>query len=638
MAQILRNRVFNDFIKSSIVKKSVNNFAPLVQTRCLSASPEAKVSPQQGQDDASQSFGMNLFRGKIRADQVFPFPSVMNEDEESTLRMLVGPSEKFFTEINDGLKNDELEAIPDDVLNEMKELGAFGMQVPVELGGLGLTNTQYARMTEICGASDLGVGIALGAHQSIGFKGITLFGSPAQKQKYLPDLASGKKIAAFCLTEPSAGSDASSIRSRAVLSDDGKHYILNGSKIWISNGGTAEVFTVFAQTPVTNKTTGKTKDKVTAFIVERSFGGVTNGPPEKKMGIKASNTAEVYFEDVKIPVENVLDGVGKGFKVAMKILNNGRFGMGAALTGTMKFCLKKATEHAAQRKQFGREISGFGVIQEKLTRMAMSLYVSEAMAYMVAANMDQGFQEFQIEAAISKIFASESAWFCADEALQILGGMGYMRETGIEKVMRDLRIFRIFEGTNDILRLFIALTGIQYSGIHLKKLQKALQNPASNVGLLFDAGARRARRMVGLSGSSNSLIPYVHVSLTESAQQVGKAIEDFGAAVEALLIKHGEGIIEQQMVLSRLANAAIDTYAMVSSLSRASKALEEESETAEHEAELVSLFCNEASERIGRNLEATSSGSDRKNYNLVSSIADSIIKTGGHKAKHPLGF
>lgn len=536
---------------------------------------------------------MNMFRGKIRADQVFPFPKVLDEDQESTLRMLVSPSEKFFTEVNDGLKNDEIEGIPEDVLSEMKELGAFGMQVPVELGGLGLTNTQYARMTEICGASDLGVGIALGAHQSIGFKGIILFGTPEQKEKYLPDLASGKNIAAFCLTEPSAGSDASSIRSRAVLSDDKKHFILNGSKIWISNGGTAEIFTVFAQTPVTNPTTGKTKDKVTAFIVERSFGGVTNGPPEKKMGIKASNTAEVYFEDVKIPVENVLDGVGKGFKVAMKILNNGRFGMGAALTGTMKFCLKKAIEHAGQRKQFGREISGFGVIQEKITRMATALYVSEAMAYMVAANMDQGFQEFQIEAAISKIFASESAWFCADEALQILGGMGYMRETGIEKVMRDLRIFRIFEGTNDILRLFIALTGIQYSGIHLKKLQKALQNPASNVGLLFDAGARRARRMVGLSSSSNSLIPYVHVSLTESAQQVGKAIEDFGAAVEALLIKHGERIIDQQMVLTRLANAAIDTYAMVAALSRASKALEEESESAEHEAELVALFCNE---------------------------------------------
>ena len=225
------------------------------------------------------------------------------------------------------------------------------------------------------------------------------------------------------------------------MSADGKHYILNGSKIWISNGGFAEVMTVFAQTPVTDPATGETRDKVTAFIVERSFGGVTSGPPEKKMGIKCSNTAEVYYDNVPIPVENVLGGVGEGFKVfnpnrykltsffyififfstkvAMNILNNGRFGMAAALSGTMRASSKAAIYHATNRVQFTRRIDSFGTIQEKLARMAMLHYVTESMAYMISSNMDKGSKDFQIEAAISKVFASEAAWTVTDEAIQV---------------------------------------------------------------------------------------------------------------------------------------------------------------------------------------------------------------------------
>ena len=234
---------------------------------------------------------------------------------------------------------------------------------------------------------------------------------------------------------------------------------MNGSKIWISNGGIADIFTVFAKTPHKDAD-GKVKDKVTAFIVERAFGGVTSGKPEKKMGIKASNTAEVFFENVKVPVENVLGEVGNGFKIAMNILNNGRFGMVGALTGTMKTCIDRSVEHANTRSQFGNKLATYGSIQEKIARMSMLHYTTESMAFMLSGIMDQGFNDFQLEAAISKIYASESAWFVVDETLQTLGGMGYMKEAGIEKVMRDVRIFRIFEGTNEILRLFVALTGI----------------------------------------------------------------------------------------------------------------------------------------------------------------------------------
>lgn len=193
--------------------------------------------------------------------------------------------------------------------------------------------------------------------------------------------------------------------------------------------------------------------------MERAFGGVSSGPPENKMGIKCSNTTEVYYEDVRVPLDNVLGGVGNGFKVAMNILNNGRFGMGAAMAGTQRAALRQAAEHAATREQFGARLASFGQVREKLARMAMLQYATEAVAYSVSGNMDAGSQDYHLEAAISKVFASEAAWYVVDEAIQILGGMGYMRAAGLERVLRDLRIFRIFEGTNDILRLFVALTG-----------------------------------------------------------------------------------------------------------------------------------------------------------------------------------
>ncbi|XP_060596505.1 very long-chain specific acyl-CoA dehydrogenase, mitochondrial-like [Ruditapes philippinarum] len=601
---------------------------------CLAVSQTRNVSEE------SKSFGLNLFRGQGKAEQVLPFPQVLNEEQKENLQMFVDQTAKFFEETNDSSKNDLLEKVEEGTMEGLKALGAFGLQVPTELDGVGLTNTQYARLVEIVGAHDLGVGIVLGAHQSIGFKGILLFGNPEQKKKYLPKLAAGENIAAFCLTEPASGSDASSIKTRAVLSGDGKHYILNGSKIWISNGGLAEIFTVFAQTPVKDEKTGETKDKVTAFIVERSFGGVTNGPPEKKMGIKCSNTAEVYFEDVKIPVENVLGGEGGGFKVAMNILNNGRFGMVAALSGTMKYCIQKAVDHASSRVQFGSNIHTFGTIQEKISQMAIKHYVAESMAYMISANMDQGFKDFQIEAAIGKIYASEGAWFCADEAIQILGGMGYMRDCGIERVMRDLRIFRIFEGTNDILRLFIALTGMQYAGAHLKEVQKAMKNPMANIGTVASFASKMAVRKMGGSTGSVSLHsdPSVHADLGSSAKLASKAIEDFGGTVDQLLIKYGKKIMNEQMVLNRVADAAIDIYGMVSVLSRASRSLNNKYSSSESESAMCQVFCSQASVRVQDNLALAVSDKNKKIFEQMSKISEDVIKKGGTVQEHPLGF
>ncbi|GIY97705.1 very long-chain specific acyl-CoA dehydrogenase, mitochondrial [Caerostris extrusa] len=459
-------------------------------------------------------------------------------------------------------------------------------------------------MVELVGRHDLGVGITLGAHQSIGFK------------------------------EPGSGSDAGSIKTRAVKSSDGKYYTMNGSKIWISNGGIADIFTVFAKVPVETK--DGTVEKMAGFIVEKAFGGVSSGPPEKKMGIKASNTTEVFFDDCRIPAENLLGEVGDGFKIAMNILNNGRFGMAACLSGTMRVAIEKATEHATSRNQFGNKIITYGTIQEKLFRMCMMQYVTESMAYMVSGNMDRGYVDFQLEAAISKVFASEAAWYVVDEAIQILGGMGFMRSPGLERVLRDLRIFRIFEGTNDILRLFVALTGLQHAGGHLKELQKAFKNPTANLGLILDEGTKRAKRVMGLS-SPPSISHHIHANFSDSGVLLSKCIESFGVAVEELLIKHGKNIINEQFLLNRLANSAIDIYTMTTILSRATDSLNQNIPSASYEEKLVNVYCNEASERVFQNLGVFKSGTKLKNFDFMKATALDVASIGGPVQINPLG-
>ncbi|KAL7982982.1 hypothetical protein Chor_013588 [Crotalus horridus] len=473
----------------------------------------------------TKSFAVGIFKGQIITDQVFPYPSVLNEEQTQTLRELVGPVARFFEEVNNPSLNDELAQVQEKTMNGLKEMGAFGLQIPTALGGLGLTNTQvgpYARMVEIVGMHDLGVGITLGAHQSIGFKGILLYGSQEQKKKYLPKLASGETIAAFCLTENTSGSDAASIRSRAELSSCGTYYTLNGSKLWIS------------------------------------------GPPEKKMGIKGSNTAEVHFDNVRVPVEN-------------------------------------------------------------------------SMAYMISANMDRGASDFQIEAAISKVFGSEAAWTVSDECIQTMGGMGFMKESGVEQVMRDLRIFRIFEGTNEILRLFIALYGFQNAGNQLRGLQQAVKNPFGNAGLLVSEAGKRVRRRAGL-GTGLSLKGVVHPSLESSSEQAVQAIDLFAGVIENQLLKHGKKVVEEQFMLKQIADSAIDVYAMVVVLSRASRALEQGQATAQHEKVLCETWCMEAHQRITQNLTSLSSSSTQQIFKNFRVISKAMVEKGGVVSPYTLGF
>uniref|UniRef100_A0A8D3BKH5 Acyl-CoA dehydrogenase family, member 9 n=1 Tax=Scophthalmus maximus TaxID=52904 RepID=A0A8D3BKH5_SCOMX len=476
--------------------------------------------------------------------EVFPFPEIGNEELEE-LNQFVAPVEKFFSEEVDSAKIDREAKIPQETLDGLKELGLFGIMIPEEYGGLGLSNTMYARLAEIT-SLDGSIAVTLAAHQAIGLKGILIAGSEAQKQKYLPKLASGEHVAAFCLTESGSGSDAASIKTRATLSEDGKHYLLNGNKIWISNGGMADVMTVFARTEVT--VDGAKKDKISAFIVERAFGGITSGKPEDKMGIRGSNTCEVSFDNVPVPVENVIGEIGGGFKIAMNILNSGRFSMGSSSAGMIKKLIALSAEYAATRKQFNKSLSEFGMIQEKFALMALNAFVMESMAYLTAGMMDRpGLPDCSIEAAMVKVFSSEGGWTCVSEALQVLGGLGYTKNYPFERYVRDCRILPIFEGTNEILRMYIALTGLQYAGKIITGRIKEMKK--GNIGLALGIIGRKM--MIRYGGS------------------VDFGLRGKDGAVHCSL----ETIVDEQLVLKKVADVLINLYAMTAVLSRASRSI-----------------------------------------------------------------
>ncbi|XP_004454895.1 complex I assembly factor ACAD9, mitochondrial isoform X2 [Dasypus novemcinctus] len=582
----------------------------------------------------SRAFAKELFLGKIEKKEVFPFPEV-SQDELNEINQFVGPVEKFFTEEVDSQKIDREGEIPKETFEKLKNLGLFGMLVPEEYGGLGLSNTMFARLGEII-SLDFSIAVTLFAHQVIGLKGIILAGTEEQKTKYLPKLASGEHIAAFCLMEPASGSDAASIQARATLSEDKKHYILNGSKVWISNGGLASIFTVFAKTEVVDSD-GSIKDKITAFIVERDFGGVTNGKPEDKLGIRGSNTCEVHFENTRVPVENVLGEVGNGFKVAVNVLNNGRFSMGSAVAGMLKKLIEMTAEYACTRKQFNRSLSEFGLIQEKFALMAQKAYVMESMAYLTTGMLDQpGHPDCALEAAMVKVFSSEGAWQCVSEALQILGGAGYMKHYPYERLLRDAHILLIFEGTNEILRMYIALTGLQHAGRILTARVNELKR--GSVTTIMETVGRRLHDSVGRTvdlGLTGKL-GVVHPSVADGASKLEENVYHFGRTVETLLLRFGKTIVEEQLVLKRVANILINLYGMTAVLSRASRAIRSGLRNHDHEVLLANIFCVEA---YHENLLALSQLDKYSPENLdeqIKKVSQQILEKRTYICAHPL--
>jgi len=536
-----------------------------------------------------------FFTGHIDPAALFPFPE-LSGDESETLGILRDSLRRFARERVDSRAIDEQARIPREVLDGLAELGVFGIIVPEEYDGFGASTTFYAKAFETLAAIDGAIVVTVGAHESIGLKGILQFGTEEQKRRFLPPLARGEQVAAFALTEPTSGSDAASIRTRATWSDERGAWILNGTKIWITNGGIAEVFTVFAQTAVDRD--GETRDRITAFIVPRSLAGVSSGPEEHKLGIRGSSTTEVHFEDVVLAPDLVLGEVGGGFKVAMEVLNSGRLGLAAGCVGGMKHLLAEATRHAIEREQFGRPIAQFELIQKKLAGMALEIYGTESMVYLTTGMVDRGSDDYSLESAICKVGASEAVWRVVNEALQIAGGMGYMKEYPFERYLRDARINLIFEGTNEILRLYTGLSGLEAPGEHLKAVARALKDPIKQLGLLTDYARDRARRAI-----HKPELPELHPMVADAGRALPEWVAEFAATVEWALRRHGREIVERQMVLERLAGAVGDLFLIAAVVSRADRECRLESGLgSEAHATRARLVVNEAWRRVRRNL------------------------------------
>ncbi|RZF21094.1 acyl-CoA dehydrogenase [Halobacteriovorax vibrionivorans] len=515
----------------------------------------------------------DLFFGEVKEENVFPFPG-FTEEQQDFGREMVNAVSKFCEDALDCEKMDEESVIPDEVMKGLAELGLFGMGVNEDLGGLGLDYTLYSRVFAEVAAFDGAVATMIGAHQSIGYRALLNEGTEEQKAKWLPQLATGEKLASFCLTEPGSGSDAYSIKTKAVDNGDGT-YTLTGQKLWITNAGTAEFYSVFAKTD--HEIDGETKEKISCFIVEKGMEGVSFGEKEKKMGIRASETRAVYFDKVIVPKENIIGELGKGFKIAMNVLNSGRLSLGAGCVGGMKTLLKMATEHAKGRKQFGAPIAEFGLIQDKLALMAARIYATESIVYMTTGNMCKGLKDYYLETAVCKVYGSEALWEVCDQAMQIAAGNGYMKEYPYERYMRDSRINMIFEGTNEILRIFLALSGIRNPSESMKELgkaadvSKALQDPIKSVGVLTNFARGRFSKMIG-----QRLITKQHEKLDKEAGKFNSLLGQFAIQVENTLMKYGKNIIGNELPQKRIAEMAMNLYVMLAVISRTTSILNSE--------------------------------------------------------------
>ena len=574
-------------------------------------------------DKKTASFVQALCMGRIEEEILVPYPE-MRSAEKETLRQVVASVNQLLAPRAKEFREWDLRGeMPREFLEELKAFGLFGLVIPEEYGGLGFGALAYSRTLQEIARHDASVALTVGAHSSIGMRGLLLFGTPEQKRRWLPRLAQGEMIAAFCLTEPSAGSDAAAIRTTAVRR--GERWILNGNKLWITNGGIADLFTVFAKTPGTSSSG---KAHITAFVVTRDMPGVSVGPHEDKMGIRASSTTTVHFDEVAVPDDHVLGEPGMGFKAAMRILNAGRTGLGGGCVGAMKKLIGLAARQAKERRQFDRPIAEFGLVQQKVGEMVVEAYAAESVVGLVAGLIDQGYQDYAVEAAISKVFATECAWRAADEALQVAGGNGFMREFPYERVVRDTRINRIFEGTNDILRLFIALTAMDDVGAQLAELagslKGALADPIKGFGVLSDYARKHAALRTGLMGEKLAF-RLLHPALVSAAEPFEEATRELAWVADRVLRRYGRRIVDQQLELKRIADVLVDLFVFAAVLSRVNSAVEAEGEKAAAcELDILRVFARRARGRIRGNFRRLEVNDDE----LVKTIATDAFERG----------
>lgn len=612
-----------------------NDSESLIDTSRMSAGERSALEVAESAREAGdleRTFVGGLFLGRWNAAQILPFPEQGAEDRDQ--------GDAFLSRLEDFLKNhtdpnaiDESGEIPDSVIEGLAALGAFGIKIPVKYGGLGLSQTNYCRAAMLLGSWCGNLTALLSAHQSIGVpQPLLLFGTEEQRQKYLPRVAGGE-ISAFALTEPGVGSDPARMETHAEPTPDGEAYILNGRKMWCTNGTRAGVIVVMARTPAKVMPNGKAKDQITAFIVETDWPGIEIVQRCRFMGLRALYNAVIDFHNVRVPKENILLAEGKGLRVALSTLNTGRLTLPAACVGMSKQCLEISTRWARTRVQWGRPIGEHAAIAAKLADMAADTFAMESITLLTAAMVDGGHGDFRLESAMCKLLATEWAWRIANDTMQIRGGRGYetaasLRQRGespdpVERMVRDCRINTIFEGSSEIMRLFIAREALDP---HLKVGAPVLDSRrplSARIASGVHAAGFYARwyPTTYLRGGAS---PTFDSRLRAHARWCEAASRRLGRRLFHQMVKHGPALEKRQLLLARFVEIGSELFAMSASIARAQQMITRGDDEAENAVGLANYFCNAAHLRIEEQFRQIGENVDAEGYRLARSMLNQV--------------
>ncbi|MEY2848543.1 MAG: hypothetical protein RI885_1208 [Actinomycetota bacterium] len=556
------------------------------------------------------SFTKSLFLGQVASELVMPYPT-MADDERARVAALAASARDYLTTVYDPARAERDGWVGDDTVRDLGALGLLGLFVDPQYGGQGLSQSGYCRVMEEFGRVDGALAVVMGVHQSIGTKPIHLFGTDEQKARWLPDLASGRKLAAFALTEPNVGSDAYNLETRAERQSDGS-FIVTGEKRWIGNGD-QHILTVFA----------RSDEGHVALVVEKGMEGLSTGPRFETLGLKANRLQRVHLNGVRVPAENLLGEVGDGFRIAMNTLNNGRMSMGTSIAGGMKRFLDYTLEYGAARQQFGRPLLDFELVEEKAAWMTAQIYALESMSYLTTGLVDLGVADYSLESAMTKVVASDVGWKALNKAFQVHGGTAYMNDHPLSKALRDFRIFPIFEGANDVMRAFVALNGIKALSEELPDVRSlSIGDPAKAIGVLAPYVSGRINRAI-----RPGRLVGVHPSLAKHNAAVGDQASRLRDAAEAALRKHGKKVQERQLIQRRLSDAASGIYAQTAVIGRASTALARDGVQASATEKIVAInFVKKSQREVARQLRSLETNDD----SYVGRIGGAVREAGGY--------